>query len=192
MADVIRGLVEPLDTSLMKKVKKFYKINEVEERAREPVEQNSLVQHSIKARHYENPLYQQYDKYVLTVEHDLSLLDYMSHDICCLFGQKGVYGIVSHPYSVLEGINSYLDGYLPKENMKFREDPIVFTTKDDLETTKAQNIHSYPHTSVNFGDQFHLEIQEGQFNRSQIVVLLGQNGTGKTSFIRTFSGLNKE
>jgi len=54
------------------------------------------------------------------VEHDLSILDYMSDHICCLYGKATAYGVVSKPYGVKEGINVFLDGYLPAENMRFR------------------------------------------------------------------------
>ena len=32
------------------------------------------------------------DKYVIVVEHDLSVLDYLSDFICCLYGKPGAYG----------------------------------------------------------------------------------------------------
>ena len=43
------------------------------------------------------------DKYVLVVEHDLSVLDYLSDYICCLYGIPGCYGVVTMPFGVREG-----------------------------------------------------------------------------------------
>ncbi len=40
--------------------------------------------------------------YVICVEHDLSVLDYLSDYICCLYGTPGVYGVVTMPFSVRE------------------------------------------------------------------------------------------
>ena len=37
------------------------------------------------------------------VEHDLSVLDYLSDYICCLYGVPGAYGVVTMPFSVREG-----------------------------------------------------------------------------------------
>jgi ATP-binding cassette subfamily E protein 1 len=68
----------------------------------------------------------QHDTYVLVVEHDLSVLDYLSDFICCLYGLPGAYGVVTTPYSVREGINVFLDGYIPTENLRFREMALSF------------------------------------------------------------------
>jgi ATP-binding cassette, sub-family E, member 1 len=43
--------------------------------------------------------------YVLVVEHDLAVLDYLSDYICCLYGTPSAYGVVTMPFSVREGIN---------------------------------------------------------------------------------------
>ena len=43
------------------------------------------------------------DCYVIAVEHDLSVLDYLSDFVCCLYGKPGMYGVVTMPYSVREG-----------------------------------------------------------------------------------------
>jgi ATP-binding cassette subfamily E protein 1 len=66
------------------------------------------------------------DNYVIAVEHDLSILDYLSDFICMLYGQPGAYGVVTMPYSVREGINIFLAGFIPTENMRFREDELTF------------------------------------------------------------------
>lgn len=44
------------------------------------------------------------DRYIILVEHDLSVLDYLSDFICCLYGIPGSYGVVTMPFSVREGI----------------------------------------------------------------------------------------
>lgn len=46
------------------------------------------------------------DKYIIVVEHDLSVLDYLSDFICCLYGVPGCYGVVTMPFSVREGKRS--------------------------------------------------------------------------------------
>ncbi len=38
--------------------------------------------------------------FVIIVEHDLSVLDYLSDFICCLYGKPGAYGVVTMPFSV--------------------------------------------------------------------------------------------
>ena len=45
--------------------------------------------------------------YVIAVEHDLSVLDYLSDFVCCLYGKPSMYGVVTMPYSVREGKRIY-------------------------------------------------------------------------------------
>ena len=40
------------------------------------------------------------DKFIIVVEHDLSVLDYLSDFVCCLYGVPGAYGVVTMPFSV--------------------------------------------------------------------------------------------
>jgi len=84
--------------------------------------------------------------YVIVVEHDLSVLDYLSDYICVLYGQPAVYGVVTLPYSVREGINIFLDGHIPTENLRFRDESLTFRIAegtDDFQADKARAF-SYP------------------------------------------------
>ena len=74
-------------------------------------------------------------KYVIVVEHDLAVLDYLSDYICCLYGVPGAYGVVTMPAGVREGINVFLDGFIPTENLRFREEALVFKG-ESYETVK--------------------------------------------------------
>jgi ATP-binding cassette, sub-family E, member 1 len=71
-------------------------------------------------------------RYVLVVEHDLAVLDYLSDFVCVLYGQAGGYGVVTMPHSVRMGINAFLAGFIPSENLRFRENALTFkvTTKE--------------------------------------------------------------
>jgi translation initiation factor RLI1 len=72
---------------------------------------------------------------VIVVEHDLSILDYLSDYICCLYGTPGAYGVVTLPSSVREGINIFLNGFIPSENMRFREEKITFRVSNIIAVT---------------------------------------------------------
>lgn len=133
--------------------------------------------------------------YVIVVEHDLSVLDYLSDFVCCLYGVPSVYGVVTMPFSVREGINIFLDGFLPTENLRFREDALTFRMMETLEERPENDImrrYEYPNMHKSFdGGRFKLNIEAGQFTDSEIIVMLGENGTGKTTFIRMLAGIEK-
>ena len=71
--------------------------------------------------------------YVIVVEHDLSVLDYLSDFVCCLYGEPSCYGVVTMPFSVREGINIFLAGFIPTENMRFRDEELNFKLADNAE-----------------------------------------------------------
>ncbi|XP_066999140.1 protein Pixie [Anabrus simplex] len=129
------------------------------------------------------------DKFIIVVEHDLSVLDYLSDFICCLYGVPGAYGVVTMPFSVREGINIFLDGFVPTENLRFRDESLVFKVAESAneEEVKRMNHYEYPKMTKTMGN-FHLCVEKGQFSDSEILVLLGENGTGKTTFIRMLAG----
>ena len=132
------------------------------------------------------------DDYVIVVEHDLSVLDYLSDFICVLYGKPAVYGVVTLPASVREGINIFLDGNIPTENLRFREESLTFRIAeagDEFMVDKARAFH-YPAMEKTLGG-FHLKVEEGDFTDSEIIVMMGENGTGKTTFIRMLAGAEK-
>ncbi|KAL8738089.1 MAG: hypothetical protein Q9181_001075 [Wetmoreana brouardii] len=132
------------------------------------------------------------DDYVIVVEHDLSVLDYLSDFICVLYGRPAVYGVVTLPQSVREGINIFLDGNIPTENLRFREESLTFRIAeagDDFVAEKDQG-YEYPAMQKTLGD-FHLKVEAGKFTDSEIIVMMGENGTGKTTFCRMLAGAEK-
>lgn len=147
------------------------------------------------------------DNYVIVVEHDLSILDYLSDYICVLYGAPGAYGVVTFPFSVREGINIFLAGYVPTERMRFRDVELTFKTSEtenDQMMAKIENAegdekakaalkkqnYSYPNMTKTLGP-FKLSVEEGIFSNSECIVMLGQNGTGKTTFVKMMAGILK-
>ncbi|ORZ41569.1 hypothetical protein BCR44DRAFT_1009721, partial [Catenaria anguillulae PL171] len=130
------------------------------------------------------------DRYVIVVEHDLSVLDYLSDFVCVLYGMPSVYGVVTLPFSVREGINIFLDGKVPTENLRFRDESLTFRIADAQEDSFQDRIRrfTYPSMTKTQGN-FHLSISGGSFTDSEILVMLGQNGTGKTTFIKMLAGI---
>ncbi|CCD22501.1 Fe-S cluster-binding ribosome biosynthesis protein NDAI_0A03440 [Naumovozyma dairenensis CBS 421] len=128
-------------------------------------------------------------KYVICVEHDLSVLDYLSDFICIIYGVPSVYGVVTLPSSVREGINIFLDGHIPAENLRFRSEALQFRLHEAGEDLKndATRGFEYPAMKRTQGD-FVLNVESGDFSDSEILVLMGENGTGKTTLIKLLAG----
>ena len=100
------------------------------------------------------------ENYVIVVEHDLSILDYLSDFICCLYGSPGAYGVVTMPFSVREGINIFLSGFVHTENMRFRDEELSFNvqSENEAEEKKTQggpvktSHYVYPEMSKTMGE----------------------------------------
>jgi ATP-binding cassette, sub-family E, member 1 len=129
------------------------------------------------------------DTYVMVSEHDLSMLDYMSDLVCLIYGTPGAYGVVTMPYNVRDGLNIYLQGYIPTENMRFRTEAFTFRPPDILEDDKIDRcLMTYPSLQKTY-DGFQLTVTEGSFNLySGITLLVGENGTGKSTFLQLLAG----
>jgi len=123
-------------------------------------------------------------KAVLVAEHDLAMLDYLSDEIYLVYGLPGSYGVVSHVHPTRSGINDYLTGYLPDENMRFRDEPIRFHVRPPREIDyEAQDRLEWPKVAKKIGD-FQLQVETGYVAAGEIIGVLGANGIGKTTFIK--------
>jgi ATP-binding cassette subfamily E protein 1 len=124
--------------------------------------------------------------YVIVVEHDLAVLDYMSDYVSLLYGTPGAFGVITVPFNVREGINHFLHGFIPSENTRFRKDELIFVIHDDADLPQLEGEHrqfANPNMRLRLGD-FSIEVKRGAFRNGEIIVLLGRNGVGKTTFIR--------
>ena len=126
-------------------------------------------------------------KSVMLVEHDLAVLDYLSDYVHILYGEPGVYGVVSHPHSTREGINIFLDGYLPDDNVRFRDEPISFLQRVGAPEISDKPIVVYTDL-VKRLNGFTLMVDEGEVYAGEVVVAVGPNGIGKTTFVRMLAG----
>ncbi len=132
----------------------------------------------------------EHGKYVLVVEHDLAVLDYLSDYVHVIFGAKGVYGVISTRMSVRNGINQYLEGYLKSENLRFREKEISFHVSAPGETVKKERFIDFPAFSKKLGS-FSLEAEAGGIRKGEVLGILGPNAIGKTTFVKVLAGILK-
>ncbi len=151
---------------------------------RERVKVSKLIRKEVKS-----------NKYYVVVEHDLAMLDYLSDQVSIIYGEPGVYGIVSKPYGTRAGINNFLDGYLPAENMRIRKDPIIFRKSLGEEGEKSKASAKKPSFKlVEWGDlevkigTFTLKVKSGELWAGEVIGVVGPNAIGKTTFIRTLAG----
>jgi ATP-binding cassette subfamily E protein 1 len=130
-------------------------------------------------------------KMTIIAEHDLAIIDYLSDQICVFYGEPGVYGVVSHVHGVRTGINIYLEGYIPDENVRFRKEPIVFHEKPPGQAAEAgETLLAWPQIEKTY-EGFKLVAQPGEIKRGEIVGILGANGIGKTTFVKILAGIEE-
>lgn len=128
---------------------------------------------------------------VMVVEHDMTLLDYLSDYVHILYGEPGAYGIVSSLQSTKVGINNFLEGFLPAENVRFREKAFRFeiSTSEDQAVLDVP-VASYSDIKKSF-PSFNLSVAAGRIRKGEIVGIVGANALGKTTFMRMLAGVDK-
>jgi ATP-binding cassette subfamily E protein 1 len=132
-----------------------------------------------------------YEKTIIVAEHDLAIIDYLSDQICIFYGEPSVYGVVSHVHGVRTGINIYLQGYIPDENILFRKESIIFHEKPPaVSVGVGETLLKWGKMEKTFAG-FKLVTEPGEIKRGEIIGILGPNGIGKTTFVKLLAGLEK-
>lgn len=126
-------------------------------------------------------------KRIIVIEHDLAVLDYLSDYVHVLYGTEGAFGVVSHSKPINTGINQFLDGYLPDENVRIRNYEITFAVTSAQKMKEHKKLLDYPAMKKTF-DRFSLETEEGHLNQTEVLGIMGPNGIGKTTFVKLLAG----
>ena len=125
---------------------------------------------------------------ILVVEHDLTILDYLSDMIHLFYGRPHKFGVIANIQTTKAGINSYLNGFLKTENVEFRKNEITFkrsTTARKWDNAKV--FLDYNALTKSF-DSFRLDVEAGRIYEGEILVIVGENGTGKSTFAKILAG----
>ena len=128
----------------------------------------------------------------MVVEHDLTLLDFLSDYIEVLYGEPTAYGIVSTILSTKIGINVFLDGYLPNENVRFRDKKFsmdVSSTSTDI-FQEGSDIITYPKLEKKY-PSFSVTIEPGRVRKGEVLGIMGANALGKTTLMKMIAGVEK-
>ncbi len=131
------------------------------------------------------------EKTIIVAEHDLAIIDYLSDQICIFYGEPGVYGIVSSVHGVRTGINIYLQGYIPDENVRFRKEAITFHEKPPTTAASAGEVLLKWEQMEKTFKGFKLVAHSGEIRRGEIIGILGANGIGKTTFVKILAGIEE-
>ena len=130
-------------------------------------------------------------KTIIIAEHDLAIIDYLSDQICIFYGEPGVYGVVSNVHGVRTGINIYLQGYIPDENVRFRKEAIIFHEKPPTVSASAgETLLKWEQVEKTYKG-FKLIVHSGEIKRGEIIGILGANGIGKTTFVKILAGIEE-
>jgi len=126
----------------------------------------------------------------IVVEHDLALLDYVSDYLHVMFGTPHAYGVVSNIKSTNLAINEFLEGFIKDENLRFRNYKIDFFYAEDKKLSKRDVFLEYPELKKEFPD-FKMVVSGGKLYSGDVIGILGENGIGKTTFVKIIAGLEK-
>ncbi|MFB6146842.1 MAG: ribosome biogenesis/translation initiation ATPase RLI [Halobacteriaceae archaeon] len=129
------------------------------------------------------------DRAVMVVEHDLAVLDLLADTLHVGYGEPGVFGVITDPKSVRNGINEYLEGYLDNENVRVRPEAIEFEAHAPRSGSLGDTLVAYPEMTKSYGeDAFDLTVEAGEIVHNEVLGVVGPNGIGKSTFAKLLAG----
>ncbi|MBN1390576.1 MAG: ribosome biogenesis/translation initiation ATPase RLI [Candidatus Thermoplasmatota archaeon] len=126
-------------------------------------------------------------KQVIVVEHDLAILDFLADNISLMYGEMGAFGVVTKPMTVKQAINTFLDGYMRVENVRFRDKPVEFYDHPPRSNWVGGDLLSFPGLEKSF-DNFTFRSEGGTIHIGESVGCVGPNATGKSTFVKMLAG----
>jgi len=115
----------------------------------------------------------------------------MTDLIHIMYGKEGVYGVVSGLKASKAGINAYLSGYLKEENIRFRDHAIRFLARPPTKMLANNILTGWESIEKRF-KMFSLKADNGNLFKDEVVGVLGENGIGKTTFVKILAGILKQ
>jgi ATP-binding cassette subfamily E protein 1 len=127
---------------------------------------------------------------IVIVEHDLAILDMLADTVHIAYGKPAVFGVITQPKGVRVGINQYLEGFLPEENVRFRDYPVIFEKRAHGDQAERQPLLDFPELAKSY-DTFRLSVAAGDIRAGEVLGLVGANGIGKSTFARLLAGVEE-
>ncbi|MBX8631571.1 MAG: ribosome biogenesis/translation initiation ATPase RLI [Thermoplasmata archaeon] len=129
-------------------------------------------------------------KRIIVVEHDLAIFDFISDNVYIYYGTYGAYGIVSNELGSRNAINSYLEGRIREDNIRFRDYALDFQKRQPERETSSVSILSFTQLRKRY-QNFNLSVDAGEVRKGEVIGILGPNATGKTTFIKMLAGVER-
>ncbi|WP_019177264.1 ribosome biogenesis/translation initiation ATPase RLI [Methanomassiliicoccus luminyensis] len=130
------------------------------------------------------------EKQIVVIEHDLAILDFLADNAYLVYGSEGAYGVFAQPRQVRTAINTYLDGYMREENIRFRDTQIRFESHPPRDSQLTVPLLEYGALECDFKN-FKLKADPGSIKIGESVGVVGPNAIGKTTFVKMLAGIQE-
>lgn len=129
-------------------------------------------------------------KQVVVIEHDLAILDFLADNAYLVYGSEGAYGVFAQPRQVRTAINTYLDGYMREENIRFRDTSIRFESHPPRDNLSLVTLMEFGELECDYKN-FKLTVDAGSIRIGESVGVVGPNAIGKTTFVKMLAGVQE-